>query len=106
MSVFTGSVHEAVGFSLAVFIPVRFDLTFQRHDVIMGRLMGCNTGPDLINNIRLNKKGHTATELTLDGPGCRCDSVLQTIVRKQVMEGQALLVIFKENVIANIRISH
>ena len=59
-----------------------------------------------LQRLRLDQQGHPAGELPLDGPGGRGDPVRDVLPVQQVMEGKPLLVVGKEDVIADLFLSH
>ena len=90
----------------AVFIPVGSDLSCQRHDAVVFSLLFHDAAKNTLNVGILDQQAHAAAQLSLDGPGCRSNPVLDVMLQEQIPKSQSLLVVYKQDVPAKIRIKH
>ena len=82
-------------------IPAGFDLSLQRDNAVIFPLGLLNASLGCFQISRFDQQGHPAGKLTLDSSRRRGDPVFNAVLRQEVMELQSLLIVCKENVVAN-----
>ena len=90
----------------AVFIPVGTHLSGKRHDAVVLSPVLHNAAEGRLHICIFNQQTHAAAKLSLDRTGCRCDPVFDIELQKKIPQSQSLLIIRKQNVPADICISH
>jgi len=90
----------------AVVIPVRDQLALQRDNGVKFGVVPGHTVLRGLKMLRLEEEGHPAGELALNGAGSGGDAVGNVLSRQEVVERQPLLVVGKQNIVAQALVIH
>ena len=90
----------------AIFVPVGPELSGKGTDAVVGSFLFHDAVQGGFDIRILDQQAHAAGEFSLNGPGRRCDPVFHPVDKQQVPQSQTLLIIHKEDIPADVGISH
>ena len=93
-------------FVSTIFIPVSLYLPCKGYDVVIYGIVQCNAALCRLQPFRLDKQAHSAGKLALYRSWGRGNAALYAIRRQYILQRQTLLVIFKEDIVADIAVIH
>ena len=93
-------------FVLAVLVPVGAHLSRQGNDAMVLALLLCDAVQAAFDIAVFDQQAHAAAQLSLNGSGSRSDAVFDAVLQQQIPQGQTLLIVYKQDVPAKIRIKH
>ena len=89
-----------------VFIPVGAHLARQGDNAVVLALLFFDADQASFHIAVFDQQAHTAAQLSLNGPGSRGDAVFDTVLQQQIPKGKTLLIVYKQDVPAKVRIKH
>ena len=82
------------------------DLSGKRDDAVIRSFLFHDTGQAVADIRILDQQAHAAAELALDRSGRRSNAVFYIVFQQQIPKRQTLLIVYKQDIPAKIRISH